>query len=110
MSLGNEAIGKLVFVDSFRFQADSLDELINTQLKFGSPEKSFPITAEHHPWSHKLPLILQKIPFPYGALAAPPDTWSDMPGVLPQEYYDNELRKTKCSDEQYGALQVLSRS
>ena len=109
MSLGNEAIGKLVFVDSYKFQADSLERLIETQLSYEpTPEAAFPLVAELHPWGDKLDLILQKIPFPYNALAAPPKTWSRMPAVLEQEAYDNKLRRTTCSLPEYERIQALA--
>ena len=39
ISLGNDIVGKIVFVDSFKHLADSLGNLIATQLKFGPVEQ-----------------------------------------------------------------------
>ena len=94
-------------MDSFRFLDNSLDNLINTQVP-RNLEGAFPIVTEFHPWSDQLPLILQKIPFPYRALSAPPETWSSTPGVLERDFYDNDLRRSKCSEEEHAKIQQLA--
>ena len=107
IQIGNSRVGSLQFIDSFKHQAQPLEKLIASQRKFGSPEEAFPTMASLHPWRHKLPHLLRKLPFPYEALGEDPDTWCEMPALLPQEAFNNSLTKTKCSDQDYQEIKAV---
>jgi hypothetical protein len=104
LRIGNSRTGSLLFVDSWRHQSESLEALIQAQRKFGTLEEAFPSMSSLHPWRSKLAHILRKLPFPYDALKEDPDTWTEMPALLPREAFDNNLQQTKCSLKQYEEL------
>ncbi len=103
-------LGPLVFRDSFKFKDVGLANLIKGQRKPCKDGKTtlsecFPILAANHPFLKKFPgdvsldLILQKVPMAYTAITD--SGYFDLPTVLPQEAYDNDLSGEPCSDKDF---------
>ena len=99
--------GPLVFQDSILFVSAALANMMESQRKaFSSAILAFPAMAAFHPHAGAdLELLLQKIPFPYNTM----DSMNcfDLPALLPQSFYDNDLTKEACSDETYALVKHI---
>ena len=100
--------GPVVFRDSFRFNATSVDKWIKSQRgDRASLAESFPILSSCHPFLTRssedrevvLNQLLQKVPMAYSAIDSP--DYFELPAVLNREAYDDDLRDVECSEEKY---------
>ncbi len=100
--------GPVVFRDSFRFNATSMDEWIKSQRRDGaSLAESFPILSSSHPFITRssedrevvLNQLLQKVPMAYSSIDSP--EYFELPAVLNREAYNDDLRNVDCSEERY---------
>ena len=99
--------GNYIFHDSMNFVKAGLDKLIKSQSKVSDdPALAFPEMARHHPLaSVNLPLLLQKIPFPYSSMRD--STCFRLPALLPQECYADDFSGKPCSDEVYAQVKHI---
>ena len=118
-------IGRQTYRDSFKFNAASLEKMIDARRKpydnwkEGGCKGAEPVLAEifprmaTHPFlkgetgSHLqegLELLLRKVPFPYTSMTDA-SYWT-LPAVLPKEAYDSELGG-KCTVEDYEMVKTV---
>ncbi len=101
----------LRFIDSFQFVTKSLGSMIEEQRKSGL--HTFPSMAAHHPYLSRMEerpcamdLLLRKIPFAYSSMTGP--EYFELPAVLPQGAYHDDLADEPCSDKKYLLVQQVA--
>ena len=110
-------LGPVVFRDTFKFASTSLAKLIESQRKVAPTlAECFPMLTAHHPFlarsagvegvegvnQESLDLMLQKVPMAYKLIVD--KRYFQLPAILPQECYDNDLTDEPCSEKEYATV------